>query len=160
MNESLVSHNDRKIEESIDYILSHFHEQLKVKELAEVANCSSSHFFLIFKRKTGYSPINYLIRLRMRRACFLLETTNGSVKGIAHTLGYKDRFYFSRLFKSFNKMAPTAYRTKARNIHLLPLQISPTATLPVRLKIADSQTLQKSTVAICGGHNSRCQDFK
>jgi AraC-like DNA-binding protein len=121
MNDSLDGRNGRKIEESIDYILLHFQEPLKVKELAAMADYSPSHF-LMFKRKTGCSPINYLIRLRMRRACFLLKTTNLSVKSIARTLGYKDWFYFYRLFKSINEITPTTYRVKVRNIPLSALE--------------------------------------
>jgi transcriptional regulator GlxA family with amidase domain len=119
MNESLVRSNDKKINESIDYMMLHFDRPLKVKELAEITGCSLPNFFLIFKRKTGYSPINYLIRLRMRRACFFLETTNMNIKNIAYTLGYKCPLYFSRLFKLINKMSPLAYRAKLK--YFLPV---------------------------------------
>ena len=115
MNESLVRSNDRKIDESIDYMMLHFDRPLKVKELAEVTGCSLPNFFLIFKRKTGYSPINYLIRLRMLRACFFLETTNMNIKNIAYTLGYKCPLYFSRLFKLINQMSPLAYRARLKH---------------------------------------------
>jgi transcriptional regulator GlxA family with amidase domain len=128
MSESLVRYNDQKIDESVDYMLSHLHQSLKMTALAKMVNYSASHFFTIFKRKTGYPPNNYLIRLRMKRACYFLEATNMDVKKIAETLGYKDQFYFSRLFKSVNEVAPTAYRAKARSTALSLLKL-PSSTI-------------------------------
>jgi AraC-like DNA-binding protein len=52
----------------------------------------------------------FFIRFRMRRACRLLDTKRYSVKEVAAALGYEDPFYFSRVFKSVNGMAPSDYR--------------------------------------------------
>jgi AraC-like DNA-binding protein len=87
-------------------------------------NISLSHFFYLFKHHVGSTPMDYFIRLRLRRACRLLEETELSVKAIAYTLGYDDPFYFSRIFKSFNRIAPSEYRSqklKARENHQGPL---------------------------------------
>ena len=100
----------RKIEQSISYMLRHLHEPLQVATLAARANVSPSHFFALFKRQIGCAPIDYFIRLRMQHACRLLDETVMSVKEVAATLGYDDPFYFSRIFKSVNHVAPTEYR--------------------------------------------------
>jgi transcriptional regulator GlxA family with amidase domain len=90
----------------------HLSEPLQVATLAAQAGTSPSHFFVVFKRFTGCSPIDYFIRLRMRRACQLLETGPLSVKDIAVSLGYEDPFYFSRVFKSVHRLAPSHYRAQ------------------------------------------------
>ncbi len=100
----------RKIGQSISYMLRHLDQPLQVATLASRANISPSHFFALFKRQVGCAPIDYFIRLRMQRACRLLDETGMSVKEIAATLGYEDPFYFSRIFKSVNRVAPSAYR--------------------------------------------------
>ncbi len=100
----------RKIEQSIAYMMRHLDEPLQVATLAAQANISASHFFALFKRQTGCAPIDCFIRLRMRHACRLLDETVMSVKEVAATLGYDDPFYFSRIFKSVNGVAPTEYR--------------------------------------------------
>jgi len=100
----------RKIEESIAYMMQHLDMPLQASTLVARANVSPSRFFTIFKRHVGYSPIDYFIRLRMGRARSLLEETGMSVKAIAYTLGYNDPYYFSRIFKSFNRIAPSEYR--------------------------------------------------
>ena len=78
--------------------------------LAAVANLARSQYSALFKRQTDYAPIDYFIRLKMRRACELLDTTNASVKVIAALLGYEDALYFSRAFRQVNEMSPRAYR--------------------------------------------------
>src|SRR5438128_1367993 len=100
---------DRKIEQTIAYMAQHLNKPLPVARLAALANISPSHFFALFKRRTGCAPIDYFIRLRMHHACRLLEQTSLNVKEIAAVLGYDDPFYFSRVFKSVNHVAPTEY---------------------------------------------------
>ena len=104
------SETARKIEQCIAYLLRHLDEPLQVATLAANANISPSHFFALFKRQIGCAPIDYFIRLRMQHACRLLDETMLSVKEIAATLGYDDPFYFSRIFKSVNRVAPSEYR--------------------------------------------------
>ncbi len=100
----------RKIEQSIAYMMQHLDEPLQVATLAAQANISESHYFALFKRQTGCAPIDCFIRLRMQHACRLLDETMLSVKEVAATLGYDDPFYFSRIFKSVNGVAPSEYR--------------------------------------------------
>jgi AraC-like DNA-binding protein len=106
--------NDQKIDQSIAYMLNHLNQPLNATRLASLAGFSVSHYFAVFKRRTGSSPIDYFIGLRMGKACRLLVETRSPVKDIAAQLGYDDPFYFSRVFKSVNALAPTAYRTARR----------------------------------------------
>ena len=107
---SRETRNDRKIARSIAYISLHLSEPIKVTQLAAMANLSPSYFWALFKQKTGYAPIDFLIRLRMHQACHLLKSTGKPVNEIAATLGYQDPLYFSRAFKSILGVAPTHYR--------------------------------------------------
>jgi AraC-like DNA-binding protein len=100
----------RKIEECIAYMMRHLDRPLQASTLAAQANISPSHFFFLFKRYVGSTPMDYFIRLRLQCACRLLEKTEMSIKAIAYTLGYNDPYYFSRIFKSFNRITPSQYR--------------------------------------------------
>ena len=104
-----------RINRSIAYMTEHLDQPLQVAALAALANISPSHFFTLFKRQTGSPPIDYFIRLRMERARQLLDSTASSVKEVAAILGYNDPFYFSRLFKAVNKVAPSDYRQLRKN---------------------------------------------
>lgn len=99
-----------RINQSIHYMMDHLDQPLQVAKLAALENVSASHYFALFKSRTGRSPIDFFIRLRMRRACELLRETSLSIKEIAAELGYDDPFYFSRIFKSVNQVAPREYR--------------------------------------------------
>ena len=104
-----------KIEESIAYMMQNVNRPLQVSTLASLVNISPSHYFALFKRHTGRAPMDYFTRLRMEKARCLLDTTSSSVKEVAAALGYDDPFYFSRVFKSVNQLAPSNYRMKQRD---------------------------------------------
>jgi transcriptional regulator GlxA family with amidase domain len=108
------SGTSQKIDESIAFMVQHVNQPLQVSTLAAMVNISPSHFFALFKRHTGRAPMDYFTRLRMERARRLLDTTSSSVKEVAAALGYDDPFYFSRVFKSVNQVAPSNYRIKPK----------------------------------------------
>lgn len=88
----------------------HLDQPLQVATLAALASLSPSHFFALFKQHTGCSPMDYFTRLRMQHARRLLGSGSTSVKEVAAALGYADPFYFSRVFKSVNNVAPSKFR--------------------------------------------------
>ena len=100
----------QKIAQTIAYMKQHLNQTLQLDALAAIANLSRSRYVELFKRQSGYAPIDYFIRLRMHRACQLLDTTDQSVKAIATQLGYADPLYFSRLFRAVNEKSPVDYR--------------------------------------------------
>jgi AraC family transcriptional regulator, arabinose operon regulatory protein len=100
----------QKIAQTISYMKEHLNQSLQLNALAAIANISRSRYVQLFKQETGYAPIDYFIRLRMHRACQLLDTTEMSVKAIATALGYDDPLYFSRLFRIVNERSPNDYR--------------------------------------------------
>ena len=103
-----------KIGESIAYMSQNLNRPLQVSILAALVNISPSHYFALFKRQTGCAPISYFTRLRMEEARRLLETSDASVKEVAAQMGYDDPFYFSRVFKSATRLAPSNYRLQLR----------------------------------------------
>jgi len=102
--------NSQRIEKTVQYMTQHLDKPLQASELAAVANVSLSHFFALFKQRMGCSPIDYFTRLRMQRACQLLDSTSARVKEIAAALGYDDPFYFSRVFRRYFGASPGRVR--------------------------------------------------
>lgn len=103
-----------RIQRTISFMKENLNKPLRAATLASTANMSLPHYFVIFKRCTGSTPIDYLIKLRVERARELLATTAYSVKEIAGILGYDDPLYFSRVFKAVNHTTPTQYRMTRR----------------------------------------------
>lgn len=87
-------------------------ERFGVEELAAIAGYSSSHFSALFRKESGYGPLEYQTRLRMSRARELLDTTDRPVAVIAAEVGYADPMYFSRQFRRIHDMSPTRYRSR------------------------------------------------
>jgi transcriptional regulator GlxA family with amidase domain len=104
----------QKIAHTIAYMQQHLHQSLQLDGLAALANLSRSRYVDLFKRQTGYAPIDYFIRLRMHHARQLLDTTELSVKRVAAALGYEDPLYFSRVFHAVNELTPTEYRCRRK----------------------------------------------
>lgn len=100
----------QKIAQTLAYIRRHLASPLQLDALAALAGLSRSQYSALFRRQTGYAPIDYLIRLRMHRACQLLDTTELSVKAVAAQVGYEDPLYFSRVFRRVNEQSPKEYR--------------------------------------------------
>lgn len=84
----------------------------KVDELLRIAHMSRSNLMRVFRRATGQSPIEYLIRLRIRKAMELLRNTEQTITEIALETGFNDSNYFSRQFKEITRESPSAYRNR------------------------------------------------
>lgn len=96
------------------WMREHVGQRVSVTALARRAGLSPAHFSLCFKKHTGFSPIDYFLRLKIRRACGMLDGTLWTVGQIAREVGYEDAFYFSRLFRAIMGCSPRAYRNKPK----------------------------------------------
>jgi AraC-like DNA-binding protein len=95
---------------SVSYMKTQIHKILTVDELASHLGYSSSHYSALFKSRTGSSPMDYFIRLKLHYACQLLSQTSLDIQTVAEKIGYEDPFYFSRLFKKVHARSPRDYR--------------------------------------------------
>jgi len=100
----------QKVAQGIAYMRQHLDQPASFASFATMANLSESHYRSLFKHETGYAPMDYFIRLRIHKACQLLDTTNLSIKEIARLTGYDDALYFSRAFKTVVELSPAKYR--------------------------------------------------
>ncbi|MFD1676232.1 AraC family transcriptional regulator [Alicyclobacillus fodiniaquatilis] len=84
----------------------------RIPELANRLGVSVSHFHRIFRDYTGLSPMNYVERLRMQEACYLLETTDDSITKISFDLGYATSQHFATVFRRITGKSPSQWRRK------------------------------------------------
>ena len=100
------------IDQSIDFMQNHLDTQIELKSIATAVNLSVSQYSSIFKKTTGYSPIEYFNHLKVQHACQYLQFTTLRINEIAFKLGIEDPYYFSRLFSKIMGISPQEYRSK------------------------------------------------
>jgi len=99
-----------KRSKSIEYITSHFDQEIKVSQLAAIEHYNENYYRAWFKRQTGMKPKEYIVKLRMEKAKILLVTTQYGISKIANQVGYSQNSSFSRVFKESAGMGPLEYR--------------------------------------------------
>ncbi len=110
MNEVLNKEEHMTVDKIITYMLSNINENLTLDQLADFSRVSRCHFVRVFKEKTGYTPIDYYIRLKMQKACELLDSTSLKVTAISSELGFSSPYYFSLAFKRIVGQSPQHYK--------------------------------------------------
>jgi AraC family transcriptional regulator of arabinose operon len=95
---------------TLQFMRQNLHRTLTLKEIARHASLSVPHFGAMFRRQLNCPPLEMHIRLRMQRACELLEGSDHNVGEIGAALGYADPLYFSRIFRQKIGKSPTQYR--------------------------------------------------
>ncbi|MEI4263375.1 AraC family transcriptional regulator [Roseovarius sp. D0-M9] len=90
-------------------------EDISLDELAAEARLSPYHFGRMFKQSVGVPPRVYLTRLRVEKACDLLEQTNLPITQIALEVGYSSNQVLARVFLKHMRMSPSDYRRAVRD---------------------------------------------
>jgi AraC-like DNA-binding protein len=94
------------------YIEAHHRLDLTLKQVAAEFGLTPHYLTALFRRHTGRSLMAYVGDVRHREALALLRDTDLPVTEIARGVGYRDPYYFSRVFKSREGSAPQQYRRR------------------------------------------------
>jgi AraC family L-rhamnose operon regulatory protein RhaS len=105
-----MSSNLMHLANAISYMEDHYLEPLTLKEIASKSDISVRHLNRIFQSYYQTTPISYLQRLRLERACTLLRQTKLTITDITHKCGFNDSNYFTRQFTKAYGCSPKAYR--------------------------------------------------
>lgn len=105
-----VIEQNKHVTDVIRYMQAHLHENLTLEKIVEDFELSKSYLNAIFNKYTQHAPMDFYTSLKMREACKLLKVTDLYIYEVAQRLGYKDQYYFSRIFKKVVGISPKEYK--------------------------------------------------
>jgi len=105
---------DERISRAIEHLRLNLQRTISVEELAHHCHMSRSRFAELFREQVGHPPATFANLCRMDRAKDLLLLTNDTIAEIAAEVGVPDAKHFSRLFRQFTSVTPTAFRRERR----------------------------------------------
>lgn len=100
------------VQTMLAYIDQHETDALRLEQLANACQKSTSQAERLFRAEMGIPPYRYILNRKIELACQLLTETGMSVRDIASYLSFEDEFYFSGLFRRKTGVSPTQYRKK------------------------------------------------
>ncbi len=105
---------DLDISRALDHLQNHYTEDVAVTRLAALAGLSVRQFERRFRKHLKSTPQEFVIKMRVLRACQLLRGTNDSLGETALDCGFYDQSAFCRLFRKHMGMTPLQYRRQFR----------------------------------------------
>jgi AraC family transcriptional regulator len=100
----------QKLRQAIDYIQAHLGEDLSLSDIAARLGMSQYYFCHLFKRSTGMSPHQYLMRQRLEQAKHLLKQREQTITWVAIECGFANQSHFAKCFRQYTGMNPKQFR--------------------------------------------------
>jgi len=97
----------RRVTEFIQAGLEH---DLTLVDLAQSVGLSTAHFAVMFRKSTGETPHQFVLRCRMERATEILRTGKARIVDVAVACGFKTQQHFARVFRQMYGATPREYR--------------------------------------------------
>lgn len=101
---------DRRLAKAVAEMIEEPQEQHSVDTLADIAGMSRSSFAEQFRTVFASSPMEFLQKVRLKRAEMLLTTTDMTIKQITNVVGLRSRSHFSKAFRAQYRLDPSSFR--------------------------------------------------
>lgn len=108
-----ASHAERCVAQAEEYLREHFATVGSLRAVADAVGLSADYLRHQFRKLRGCSLIEYVTTLRVDRARALLVHSRLPLKQIATLCGFRDEYYFSRVFQRCTRTTPGRYRAKS-----------------------------------------------
>lgn len=98
----------------IDYINKNRYETISLTDLAGYVNSSPNYLSTLFKKEVGLTFSQYIQKVKINEAKFLLQHTDISISEIGSELNFSDQSHFSKTFKTVTEYTPKNFRDKIK----------------------------------------------
>ena len=85
-------------------------DELSLDEMAQSVGLSTAHFARMFRKSTGQTPHQFVLRQRLERAKLMLRAPDARVLDVAVACGFKTQQHFAQVFRDLWGVSPTEYR--------------------------------------------------
>jgi AraC family transcriptional regulator len=89
-------------------------DDLSLAEMAQSVGLSPAHFARMFRKSTGETPHQFVLRQKIDRAKTMLRAPDGRVLDVAAACGFKTQQHFAQVFRDLCRVSPTEYRQDFR----------------------------------------------
>jgi AraC-like DNA-binding protein len=110
LDESQLHRRDWYVRQARDYLEMNYARKISITDLAAHIGLDRSYFGQLFRQVTGLAPRQYLLKLRMAKACQLMGHSDLPIGTIARSVGYEDPLLFSRMFRKEMGCSPSGHR--------------------------------------------------
>jgi AraC family transcriptional regulator len=93
-----------------DLVHARLEDELGLDELAQSVGLSTAHFARMFRKSTGETPHQFVLRQRLERAKAMLSAPEARILDVAVACGFKTQQHFAQVFRDLCGISPTGYR--------------------------------------------------
>lgn len=98
------------IKQAIKFIKENYSRNPKLAEIAAEVGLNGSYLSNLFKKETGTSISEFILKLKIEQARLLLKDNKLSIDSVAAAVGFKNQSYFTKIFKRYQGATPSQYR--------------------------------------------------
>ena len=111
-----LHHADSVIRRICAYVIDHVEQDIKLEMIANEVHISKDYIGKLFKQKTGCNFNDFVTKVKMEHAKYLIRTGEFKNYEVSEKLGYSKPDYFSRLFKKYTGYTPTEFKKLYNNL--------------------------------------------
>jgi len=108
----ILNHGDKAIIKAQHYLQEHFSDAITITILSSISVLGTRTFLRRFVKATGLKPSHYLQKLRIQKACDLIETTTDTFELISLNVGYQDTSAFRKIFLKIVGLSPRNFKNR------------------------------------------------
>lgn len=104
----------KKVLEVVNYVNNHYMERLQICHISQLFSISPSYLSRTFKEATGFTIVEYLNSIRIKKARELLVSSSYNITEIAEKVGFDNCSHFGRTFKIIMGVSPLCFRKQIK----------------------------------------------
>jgi AraC-like DNA-binding protein len=111
--------DSRRVRKIYEHINTHYKEEIRLEELANIIGMTPVALSRFFKLRTGKTVSDYIIDIRLGNATRLLVDTTNSITEICYDCGFNNLSNFNRIFKKRKECSPKEFRENYRKTKMI-----------------------------------------